>query len=284
MNPIARPACTRDGVRLALHRLRADRDGQPAALLVHGAFTSHRLWIRGPGGGFAAFLAERGFDVWMADLRHHGASDREPGKRVWRFEHLILEDAPALVARVRDEVRGPVAWIGHSIGGVVGLCWLARAAPPGALDALVTVGTPGPGRHGLGTRAAVAATAGFCRVMGRLPARALRLGPEDECGHVFGDWMWWNAARRWVGRDGFDYLAGLARVQTPYLGVAGDADRVWAPRDCCEELVERAGSGRKELAVCGPRLGHAGMLLSRRAPVACWPRVAGWLEETLEAA
>jgi pimeloyl-ACP methyl ester carboxylesterase len=267
-------------VNLALYRVRPDRAGRPAALLVHGAFTSHRVWVRGPGGGFAAYLAERGFDVWLADLRHHGASDREPRKRVWRFDDLILGDAPALVARVCEEVRGPIVWIGHSIGGVVGLCWLARAAPPGAIGAVVTLGTPGPGGRGPAVRALVAATAGLCRVLGHFPARALRMGPEDECGHVFGDWMWWNATRRWLGRrDGFDYLGALARVRTPYLGVAGDADHLWAPPHDCGELVERVGSPRKALVVCGPRLGHAGLLLSSRAPAECWPRVAAWLEE-----
>lgn len=267
-----------DGVALALHRLDAEAQGRQAVLLVHGAFTSHRVWIRE--GGLAAYLARRGFDVWLADLRHHGASEREPRRGVWRFEDLILSDAPALVARVRDAVRQPPALVGHSIGGVVGLSWLARAAPPAALAALVTLGTPGPSRFGLVTRALAAATARLSDGLGRFPARWLRLGPEDECGRVFADWMRWNASGRWTGRDGFDYLDALAGVRTPYLGVAGEGDRFFAPVRCCREIVERVGAARRDLMVCGPRLGHAGLVLDPRAAEHCWPQLADWLERT----
>ena len=41
----ARLISTPDGVELALHRVRAYRDGRPAVLLVHGAFTNHRFWL-----------------------------------------------------------------------------------------------------------------------------------------------------------------------------------------------------------------------------------------------
>jgi pimeloyl-ACP methyl ester carboxylesterase len=69
---------TPDGVELALHRLRAYRDGRPAVLLVHGAFTNHRFWLHSSdgtsAGGMAHFLGAAGFDVWLADMRHHGES------------------------------------------------------------------------------------------------------------------------------------------------------------------------------------------------------------------
>ncbi|HEX9611861.1 MAG TPA: alpha/beta fold hydrolase [Gemmatimonadales bacterium] len=275
---IAVRVTTADGVGLALHRFEHDHAGLPPALLVHGAFTSHRMWIRE--GGLAPYLASRGFDVWLADLRHHGASDREPRPRSWHFEDLIRFDAPALVGRVRAETGHAPAWVGHSFGGVVGLCWLARGTPPGAVANVVGFGTPGPTRISLVIRALTASTAGLCEIMGRLPARALRLGPEDECARVFGDWMLWNAKGRWTGRDGFDYLAALPSVRSPYLGVAGDADRLLAPARRCSELVERVGATTKELLICGPRLDHVGLVLGPRAPGACWPRVVAWLQRT----
>jgi pimeloyl-ACP methyl ester carboxylesterase len=272
---------TADGIGLALHRFSRKHGAPPPVLLVHGAFTSHRVWIRD--GGFAQHLADRGFDVWLADLRHHGSSDREPRPRLWRFEDLIRFDAPALTARVREETGRAVAWVGHSFGGVVGLCWLAWAAAPGAVRALVGLGSPGPSQLGLAMRALAAGAAGLCEVLGRYPARLLRLGPEDECARVFGDWMRWNASRRWNGVDGFDYLGALSSVRTPYLGVAGDADWLFAPPARCRELVERVGAGTKQLLICGPRLGHAGLVLGARAPGHCWAPVADWLERSREA-
>src|ERR1044072_6490744 len=101
----ARRVATPDGVELALHRLRAYRDGRPAVQLVHGSFTNHRLWLHSPGGatagGMARFLGAAGLDVWLADLRHHGDSAREPRRGGWAFEDRGLHDTATPGARVR---------------------------------------------------------------------------------------------------------------------------------------------------------------------------------------
>ncbi|MGH7569956.1 MAG: alpha/beta fold hydrolase [Gemmatimonadales bacterium] len=285
---------TADGVTLALHRLpppgRAE-NGRPAVLLVHGAFSSHTVWRRKEGGGLADFLSGCGFDVWLADLRHHGASPREPRPGTWRFEDWILFDAPALAARVRQETRdAPLAWIGHSSGGAVGLCWLARLGtadltgpptppPPPPVSAIVSFGTPGPRRLGAVRYALAAATIGTALALGTFPARALGMGSEDEAARILADWMGWNVRGGWIGADGFDYFAALAGVGTPYLGVAGAADRLFAPAEGCREVVEAVGATRKALAVADG-LSHRGLLRDHRARERCWPRVAAWLEDT----
>ena len=269
-----------DGVRLALHRLRAYRDRRPALLLVHGAFTNHRFWLHGEQGGLAHFLGAAGFDVWLADLRHHGESAREPRPLVWTFEDWVLRDAPALATRVRDETDGaPVVWIGHSAGGAVGLCWLTRA-PAAALRAVVTLGTPGPRRIGPVRRALAAATTAVARALGRFPARGLRFGSEDEAAGIIGEWMAWNVRGAWIGTDGFDYFGALAAVTTPLLSVAGAADRVFAPPAACRQIVEQIGATRKALVV-EPGLTHRGLVLSERARSSCWPNIVVWLKETL---
>ena len=279
----ARRIATPDGVELALHRLRAFRDGRPALLLVHGAFTNHRFWLHSPdgAGGFAHFLGAAGFDVWLADLRHHGESAHEPRPLAWTFEDWVLRDAPTLVARIREETDGaPLAWLGHSAGGAAGLCWLARVAAAAPLDAVVTFGTPGPRRLGPVRRTLAAATIALARALGRFPARALRLGSEDEAAGIIGEWMEWNVRGGWVGTDGFDYFAGLAGVTTPYLGVAGGADRLFAPPAACRQVVERVGATRRTLAIA-PGLSHRGLVLDERARASCWPNVVVWLKETL---
>lgn len=281
----ARRIATPDGVELALHRLRAYRDGRPAVLLVHGAFTNHRLWLYASdgasAGGLAHFLGAAGFDVWLADLRHHGDSAREPRRGAWTFEDWVLQDTPTLVARVREETDGAsLAWIGHSAGGAAGLCWLARVAAAAPIRAVVTLGTPGPRRLGPMRRSLAAATIALSRLLGRFPARALRFGNEDEAAEIIAEWMEWNVRGAWLGTDGFDYFAGLAALSTPYLGVAGEADRVFAPPAACRHLVDHVGTARKKLLI-EPGLSHAGLVLSERAKTSCWPNIVAWLKETL---
>src|SRR5438552_2886432 len=131
-----------------------------------------------------------GLDVWLADLRHHGESAREPRRGAWTFEDWVLRDTPTLVARVREETDGaPLAWVGHSAGGAAGLCWLARVAAAAPLGAIVTLGTPGPRRLGPMRRALAAATMAMSRALGQLPARAPRLGHGDEAAEIIAGWL-----------------------------------------------------------------------------------------------
>lgn len=270
-----------DGVDLALHRLRAFRDRRPAILLVHGAFTNHRAWLHGPTGGLAHFLGAQGFDVWLADLRHHGDSAREPRPLAWTFEDWVLRDAPAFVARVHEETDGAtLTWLGHSAGGAVGLCWTSRVAAAAPLAAIVTLGTPGPRRLGAIRWSLARATIGLSRLVGRFPARTLGFGSEDEAAGILAEWMRWNVRGGWVGTDGFDYFAALAAVRTPYLAVAGGSDRIFAPVAACQHLIDQVGAERKTLTV-EPGLSHRGLVLAPQARDACWPGIATWLKETL---
>src|SRR5712691_4731748 len=164
--------------------------------------------------------------------------------------------------------------------GAAGLCWLARVAAAAPIRCIVTLGTPGPRRLGPVRRSLAAATMAVSRLLGRFPARSLRLGNEDEAAEIIAEWMEWNVRGRWLGTDGFDYFAGLAALSTPYLGVAGGADWIFAPPKACQQVVERVGTGRKKLVI-EPGLSHRGMVLSERARASCWPNIVTWLKETL---
>jgi hypothetical protein len=117
------------------------------------------------------------------------------------------------------------------------------------------------------------------RVLGRFPARVLGFGNEDEAAEIIAEWMEWNVRGKWRGTDGFDYFAGLAALSTPYLGVAGGADWIFAPPKACRQVVDRVGAARKALAVI-PGLSHRGLVLSEDARTTCWPTIVAWLKET----
>jgi pimeloyl-ACP methyl ester carboxylesterase len=269
---------TGDGVDLVLYRMDpAERRLTPATtvLLVHGAFSSHTVWLRGGSDntGLARFLSDAGFDVWLADWRAHGAATREPRPHTWHFEDTVTQDAPTLVEYVRAATGAPPVWVGHSVGGVIGLALLARDRT--ALAAIATLGTPGPVMGPL-RRLLALGTITLCRTLGRFPARALRMGSEDEAALILSEWMAWNVRGRWLGADGFDYLAALEQAPTPVLAVAGESDRLFAPAAACRALAVRIGP-TVTFAAVGPRLSHPGLLLDPRADEECWPLLARWI-------
>jgi polyhydroxyalkanoate synthase len=83
-----------------------------------------------------AWLARRGYVVWVAELRGRAAGGGENGHG---FAHYVDEDAPAVIAAAKRE-HHRVAYVGHSMGGLVGYSLDQDAAQ--ALTALVTLGSP----------------------------------------------------------------------------------------------------------------------------------------------
>jgi pimeloyl-ACP methyl ester carboxylesterase len=143
----AESVSTADGHSLALHRSEpsvasraAAAPTQPlrglAVLLLHGFAQNRRTWLEG---ALPRLLADRGAQVWLGELRGHGASDPpRPGARGGLDAHLEL-DLPALFAAVRATGPSALALVGHSMGGLLGYASLARDFAP---ELLVTLASP----------------------------------------------------------------------------------------------------------------------------------------------
>ena len=132
-----------DGWRLALHRYRPRGDnphGEPV-LLHHGLSGCHSNFDLGvstpetPAPSLAHWLADRGYDVWVCDLRGRGASERPrlfSSKRWdWSVDDFIEKDNPAFVDYIlsRSPYRN-LHWIGLSMGGILLFCHCALHGSP----------------------------------------------------------------------------------------------------------------------------------------------------------
>jgi predicted alpha/beta hydrolase len=276
-----------DGVPLALYRARpADPRPAPPLLLVHGTFSNRTFFLGANERGMGRWLAQRGYDVWVAELRGHGRSGSEGRANRWHFEDWILRDAPALVRAVLEATGSDrLIWIGHSAGGVIGfaLGGLGHALS-GALGAIVALSAAAP--TGLGILQYPMAAAGLVvtRLMGRFPARLLGIGPEDEHPGIFAQWMKWNLRGRWHGSDGTDYYANARRIAVPVLGIAGGGDWLIAPPELCRDLLGATSSGDRTFMVAGRAQGfsedfnHHRVVASSAARAEVWPLIADWIE------
>jgi len=284
------PLLTRaeDGVELALYRARAavPRAAAPPLLFVHGTFSNRTFFLGSGARGLARYLAERGFDAWVAELRGHGRSGALGSTSAWHFEDWIRLDAPALVRGVLGASGAEqLIWIGHSAGGVIGVAHGGLSTlNAGRIAGLVLAGSPAPTAAGLLHVPLAVIGYGITHLFGRFPARALRIGPEDEHPGIMGQWMEWNVRGRWIGTDGTDYLAGARRITAPALALAGSGDVIAPPR-ACGRLLDALGSRDRTLTTCGRRHGfsenftHDRVLTSTSARREVWPLIADWLEQ-----
>jgi len=130
---------TADGWPLSVAEYPAESP-RGTVLLQHGLGGSALNFDLHPHGpSLARWLASRGWRVFCPNLRGRGPAGLPPGRRRdWRFSDYVLHDVPAASAFVRAETGGSFHWVGHSLGGILGLLHAARE---GGVRSLVTVGS-----------------------------------------------------------------------------------------------------------------------------------------------
>lgn len=306
----------RDGTSLHVERSwndDVDAASADAVVLCHG-FVQNRRSFESPRRSLLATLRAAGAVVWVIELR--GRDGRRPSHGLHEYADL---DAPAVIAAARAR-HARVAWIGHSMGGLVG----ALTPEAASLAALVTLGSPlfpGPPRlHALGRGLIGPARAAHRRGIPfagtrwgallwhmrraldveRLPAPVRLWAPgeldeealaamlrgsfADDSHAVFADLLELLATD--AQRAGQIPVAErLARLRTPLLAVAGGSDDL-APPAGTRPLFERAGSRDKHWLEIGrgtskASLGHIDLVVGDRAPALVWQPTLAFLRRHL---
>lgn len=118
-------------------------------VLCHGLGANHFNLDYSDGRSLAVWLAARGFDCHVVDLRGRASSAQPPpGKSRWgwSFDDYVRYDLPAIVEAVcRHAGTSQVMWVGHSMGGMVAYAYLeacAQAGRPSGIAGLVALGSP----------------------------------------------------------------------------------------------------------------------------------------------
>lgn len=187
---------TPDGWRLAAYRYFNDKCEHPV-LLVHGMGSNrHDLDFPDPRLSLARALHQKGFDVWVLELR--GAGKSQPLKffsrlyqlvrPTWTFDDHVLGDIPVFLDHIRKTTgKKSFHWVGHSLGGVVVYAAVGVYGSK-VCQSAVTIGAA-MNSH---------AKPGFARVLIKIEDRFLRLFPLIPGGTI---------AR--LGYGGISYLAFL---------------------------------------------------------------------------
>ncbi|KAK1606567.1 hypothetical protein QYE76_030240 [Lolium multiflorum] len=129
---------TVDGYILSLQRIPRGRHagagvGQPV-LLQHGVLVDGMTWLlSSPEESLAYILADRGFDVWIANTRGTRWSKRhvslDPSSQDywdWSWDDLVTNDMPKMVDYVYTHTAQKPHFVGHSLGTLVALAALSE--------------------------------------------------------------------------------------------------------------------------------------------------------------
>ena len=242
----------------------------------------------------------------------------EIGEGSWTVDEIVRYDVPAVLDHVKAATgKDRVNWVGHSLGGMLMFAYLELAPDPSrvanhvAMGATITLAQVPKGDMLLANRSLRALAAvvspgrlGRPLMVARFPGldtidrfyysaenvdrttvskfygytledtgrAALRqLDPYLEYGHF-------------VSADGrVDYAAGLGRVTTPTLMIAGDGD-IMSDVESTEMTLHALGAADKSLARFGKGqgnvadYGHCDLVWSRYAPKEIFPPLIDWLD------
>ncbi len=123
-------AVTADGVKLVAKRY-ANPGGIPV-ILLHGFASNYNTWDV-PGKSLGKFLADRGYDTWLFNLRGHGEWEYQSGPNTgpgnWDFDTFAVYDIPAMIQKVYKTTGKKLFWIGHSMGGMLIYAYLEGVKP-----------------------------------------------------------------------------------------------------------------------------------------------------------
>jgi len=228
---------TADGVMLAATVMEPESPTRGTVVMAHAMFARQSAfrWV-------APMFRDRGWRVVTFDFRGHGKSPWPS----YGYDDFVQRDLPAVVECARTRGDGlPVALLGHSLGGHVALA--AQGCGLTELDAIMLVAANVWLRDfepNVGVWAAKRMILeGFVRTarrVGHFPARALRLGSDDESLEYVEDLARFGIEGRWGSRDAArDYLAALGKVNIPVYSIASDGDRINARPTCVERMLSR---------------------------------------------
>ncbi|MDX5480746.1 MAG: alpha/beta hydrolase [Hymenobacteraceae bacterium] len=279
-----------------LHLKRFSKQQQgPPVLLVHGSIENGRIFYSQSGKGLAPYLAQQGYDVFVADLRGRGKSRPAiSGNSTFGLSHTLQEDFPAIITKIQ-ELKGdvPQFWGAHSWGGVLMLAYLARPAVPVKVQAMAFFGSKrrisiwSPKKFFMVdvvwnwlSKAVVAAT-------GALPAKRMRIGSDSETRLTHRQTHAWVVEKKWLDwHDSFDYAAALQRMQLPpALYLTGAKDDVLGHPVDVEKLMQETGCTRCRFEVLSKAngnlhdYGHINILTHPDAVQDHFPLVKEWYKK-----
>ena len=231
----------------------------------------------------ALYLAGLGYDCWILEWGGHGNS--RTARERQNFEYPAFNDLPAAVDTVLNMTgQSKLFWVSHSGGGHLPLMYLARnPKKQNQFAGLVTLGAQATdGAMGIRYRLRAAALWGVTTLLGQTPKALVSVGSEGEPSCLLAQWAVWNLQGQWLGKDGFDYLAGLGSIGIPALMMAGGNDNI-APVSGCLKVFKALGSEDKSWRVCSTAEGftkeftHGQLIRGKAARAEVFPMVEEWI-------
>lgn len=117
--------------------------GRPVVLLSAGLGNTVAVYNISGSKSLPNHLSNKGCDVWAYDLRGHGKSKPPPDQpTAWNLNSYVFQDAAMAITFVCDSTgANSIHFVGHSMGGMIGMALAAHPRTTHLLKSVVALGS-----------------------------------------------------------------------------------------------------------------------------------------------
>jgi len=289
--------------------LPGDSEGLPGlgrrVFMLHGEAESGRVFYDSKSKGLAWYLANQGYEVFVADLGGRGRSLVPDGDMsTLSVQQIIHSAVPKLLQAIAntpveegDETYfgcGADIWIGHGFGTVMlSAAWASMPDYLRTAQQMIFFS----GRRRVTNQKRLSQL--FNTLLGHplmqkwvsrcnsFPAKKLGIGSANESVGWYANYLNWMTNPRWLGEEGIDYARNLlVKPLPPILHLAAQQEGVCANLRDVRSFINELGPHDARLMVYD-KVGdtnrahnHLSMLLDTSAEHDIFPDLADWLQST----
>jgi predicted alpha/beta hydrolase len=284
--------------QLHLMRIYENPKGTPVFLL-HGSVENGKIFYSASGKGFAFYLANQGYDVYVGDLRGRGKSTPKINKNSeYGQTEAITEDIPAFIQKICD-IRGdvPQMWGAHSWGGVLLSSYLARFPEKQHLV---------KGMVCFGVKRMVEVknfkktlqidlfwktfAQVIAKVFGYLPALEMKIGSDNETRKSLREGASWVKKSAWIDpSDSFNYGKAIKKIEHPAtLFLTGANDTCLGNPEDVQLFMSEVGGEKNVFRTIGKKQGykydydHIDLITHPEASIDHFPEILNWMQTTFK--
>ena len=270
------------------------RKGGVPIFMLHGLIENGFIFYTEKGKGLACYLAEQGFDVYVADLRGRGKSLPAINSQSTFGQHeTITCDIALFLEKIQSINPQKMHLIAHSWGGVLISSFLARY--PKWLDKVYS-------KTCFGTKRVVTAKTmeayfklGFmwryiapilAKKNGYFDAKKFRFGSDSETKKSLEESITWVIPGKWHDlNDGFDYYTAAQNITwPPTWHLTGISDYALGHQQDVQLFIDECNNRNAKFSVLSKQAGnqvnydHINILTHPNTVNDHFPKLALWLK------
>lgn len=270
---------TADQIELKLWRL-VHSNKKDNVFLTHGTFSNKNICL-----GIAKYLYENGFNCYILEWRNHGESKKT--SMDFNFETIALFDIKVALEYLTEQLKiNSFHAVTHSGGGICLSMFLINFPDFQKNIKSITLFScqAFSVNNSIKNQLKLVLSKQLTQIIGYIPGKKLKLGPENESFYTMKQWFDWNINKNFKGQS-IDYKLKMPTIKIPIFSISAENDFFISPVFACKSFLD-AFKNPSNIYQCFGKsynnienYNHARIIKSKNASKEIYPEVLNWIQK-----